>query len=202
VKSKLPVSFFSGITAIIVYLIFTLIAFLIYPGEYSPVSNWLSDLGNPQVNPSGSIFYNIGCIITGLVLIVFYIELSCWNTGDKKMRILLVIAQVTGVLSSISLILSAIFPLGETALIHAFWSKMIFVFLGFFLTFSATSLLKHSSFIRWFAYYAFLTALVNFVYGAFLYSVFVLEWISLEMFMIYAFMLAYNSRLLLKSNHL
>jgi hypothetical membrane protein len=170
-----------------------------YPGEYSPISNWLSDLGNPQVNPSGSIFYNIGCIITGLVLIIFYIGLCRWNTGDKKMKILLIIAQVAGVLSSFSLILSAIFPLGETALIHSFWAKMIFVFLGFFLTFSATSLLKHSSFTRWFAYYAFLTALVNFIYGAFLHSIFVLEWISLGMFMIYVFMLAYSSRLMLKS---
>ena len=147
----------------------------------------------------GSIFYNLGCILTSLVLIVFYFGLRQWNTGDRKMKVLLTIAQATGVLASVSLILAAIFPLGAHTPIHSFWSKIVSVFLGFFLTFSATALLKHRVFIKWFAYYAFLTALVNFVYGAFLHSVFVIEWISIGMFMIYVAMVAYNSWLLSKN---
>jgi hypothetical membrane protein len=198
-KTKWPISLVAGIAAIIIYLILTLVAFLKYPDSYEPLTNWLSDLGNPQANPSGSIFYNLGCILTSLFLIVFYIGLRQWNTGDKKMKVLLTIAQVAGVLSSFSLIIAAIFPLGTHTSIHSFWSATVSVFLGFFLTFSATSLLKHRAFIKWFAYYAFLTALVNFVYGAFLHSVFFAEWVSIGMFIIYVFMVAYNSRLLLKS---
>ena len=193
-KSKWPISSVAGIAATIIYLIFTLIAFLDYPDAYGPSTNWLSDLGNPQANPSGSIFYNSGCIITSLVLIIFYIELRQWNTGDKKMKILLTIAQVAGILASCSLILAAIFPLGTHTSMHSFWSKMLSIFLGFFLTFSATAIMKHPAFARWVAYYAFVTAAVNFVYGAFLHSNFVAEWISIGMFIIYVLLIAYNSR--------
>jgi hypothetical membrane protein len=199
VKSKWPINFFTGIAAILIYLVLTLVSYLKYPGAYGPLTNWLSDLGNPQANPSGSIFYNLGCILTSLVLIVFYIGLRQWYTGDRKMKVLMMIAMAAGILSSVSLILAAIFPLGDHTSIHSFWSKMISIFLGFFLTFSATALLKNRPFIKWFAYYAFLTALVNFIYGVFLHSVFVAEWISIGMFMIYVFMIAFNSRLLKKS---
>jgi hypothetical protein len=197
-KIKWSVSFTAGITAIVIYLVFTLVAFLQYPGTYRPTTNWLSDLGNPLANPSGAVFYNLGCILTSLVLIIFYIGLRQWYVGDKKMKILLIIAQVSGVLSSFSLILAALFPLGAHSSIHSFWSAMIAVFLGFFLTFSATALLKHRAFIKWFAYYAFLAALVNFIYGAFLHSVFFAEWVSIGMFIIYVFTVTYNSRLLSK----
>jgi hypothetical protein len=183
-----------GIIAILIYLILTLVAFLQYPGAYGPITNWLSDLGNPQANPSGAFVYNLGCILTSSVLIIFYIGLRQWNTGDRKMRILLTIAQVAGILASFSLILAAIFPLGAHTSIHSFWSKMVFVFLGFFLTFSATALMKHPAFVRCIAYYAFFTALVNFVYGAILHSVFVAEWVSIGMFIIYVVMIAYNSK--------
>jgi hypothetical membrane protein len=193
-KFKWPVIPITGLTAIVIYLVFTLLAFLRFPGIYNPMINWLSDLGNPDINPSGAIFYNSGCIITSLVLVLFYIGLSKWNTGDKRMKTLLIIAQIMGVCSSISLITAAVFPLGPHTFIHSWASKLLSVFLGFFLTFSATALLKNPAFIKWFAYYGFLTALVNFIYGVLLPSVFLAEWISIGMFIIYVFLIAFNSR--------
>ena len=53
----------AGIAAVVVYLIFALVAFLKYPGAYGPLTNWLSDLGNPLDNPSGAIFYRLGCVL-------------------------------------------------------------------------------------------------------------------------------------------
>jgi len=77
---------------------------------------------------------------------------------------------------------------------------MLFVLLGFFLTFSTTSLLRHPAFARWVAYYGFLTAVFNLVNGAILTAVFsdvyVGEWISVAMFMIYVLILATNSRVI------
>jgi hypothetical membrane protein len=193
-KTNWPLSSVAGLAASVVYLIFTLIAFLFYPGQYSPQMNWLSDLGNPQANPSGAIFYNTGCIATSLLLAVFYIGLRRWNTGEKRMKILLTVAIAAGLLSSVFLILSAVFPLGPHTSLHSFWSKMVSVFLGFFLTFSATALMKNGSFTKWIAYYAFLAAAVNFVYGVFLHYVFAAEWVSIGMFIVYAILLSYNSR--------
>ncbi len=167
-----------------------------YPGAFSPLDNWLSDLGNPLANPSGAVFYNAGCIITGLELVGFYLGLGQWPAGGKKARVLLSIGQAAGIVSSFCLVLAAVFPLGAHTSLHAFWSKMLSVFMGFFLTFSATALMRHPRFMKWIAYYAYLTALVNFIYGVFLHDVFVAEWIAIGMFIIYVLLVAFNARAL------
>lgn len=195
-KLKGSIIFIAGIVAIVVYLIFSSIAFLKYPGAYGPLTNWLSDLGNPQASPSGAFFYNLGCILTSLVLIVFYIGLRQWNTGNRKMRILLITAQIIGIFSAFSLILAALFPLGPHTSTHSFWSSMLTVAIGLFLTFSATALLRHPAFRRWIAYYAFLAALVNFIYAmseATGHKFFAGEWVAIGMFIIYVFLIAFNS---------
>jgi hypothetical protein len=183
---------------VVIYLAFAVTAYLQYPGAYGPLSNWLSDLGNPIENPSGAVFYRLGCGLTAVCLLAFYAGLTRWNTGDRKMKILMVVAQIAGGLSALALILTAVFPLGTQTDMHRFWSMMLFVLLGFFLTFSATSLLRHPAFARWVAYYGFLTAAFNFVNGAILMAVlghvYVGEWISVGLFMIYVIMLAWNSR--------
>jgi len=188
----------AAIAAVVIYLAFAVTAYLRYPGAYGPLRNWLSDLGNPIENPSGAVFYRLGCGLTAVCLLAFYAGLTRWNTGDRKMKILMVVAQIAGGLSALALILTAVFPLGTQTDMHRFWSMMLFVLLGFFLTFSATSLLRHPAFARWVAYCGFLTAAFNFVNGALLMAVlgdvYVGEWISVGLFMIYVTMLAWNSR--------
>ncbi len=188
----------AGVAAVVVYLAFTITAYLYYPGGYGPLSNWLSDLGNPIDNPSGAVFYRLGCGLTAVFLLMFFAGLSGWNAGDKKMKALLLIAQVAGMFSAVALILTAVFPLGTQTDMHRLWSMMLYLLLGFFLTFSATSLLRHPAFARWVAYYGFLTAAFNFVNGAVLMAVigdvYIGEWISVGMFMFYVIMLANNSR--------
>jgi len=193
-----PVASSSGIAAALVYLVFALVAFLKYPGAYDPFTNWLSDLGNPIGNPSGAIFYRLGCTLSGLGLILFYVNLSIWNTGNRRTRVLLTIAQCAGVFSAVSLIVTGVFPLGTSTAIHSLWSMMLYISLGFFLTFSATALMKNPAFKKGFGYYAFLTAGVNFAFGAILHEIFWAEWISVGMFIVYVLMIAYNSVVLVR----
>ena len=198
-KTKGLVVLFAGITAVTVYIAFTLVAFLQYPDAYGPLTNWLSDLGNPQASPSGALFYNLGCILTSVVLFIFFASIGKWNNGNKKMRMLLTIAQIMGIFSACSLILAALFPLGPHTSTHSFWSSMLTVGIGFFLTFSATAFLRHPAFMRWIAYYAFLAALVNFIYAlseAIGYKFFIGEWVAIGMFIVYLFLIANNSRVL------
>jgi hypothetical protein len=174
----------TGFLATAVYLICSTVAFFYYPLAYSPFANWLSDLGNPIINPSGAFFYNLGVILTGLFLIFFCLGLEIWNTGDKKRTIQLRIAQVTGIIAFLSLIVSAFFPLGAQTLIHSISGKAHIFFVGFFLTFSAIILLRQPSTPKWLAYFGFLTAFINFIYGVFLYSVFLAEWVAIGFFII------------------
>lgn len=183
----------AGIAACGIYLGFALVAFLNFPGEYGPLANWLSDLGNPNMNPGGSGFYNLGCIFAGIALLVFFIGLGSWNTGEHKMKILLAIAQISGVFSALSLLITATFPLGLYTSIHSIASMLLYISLGFVLTFSASALLKNRSFTRVFCYWGFLTAIVNFTCGTFFTEVYAGEWISLGMFIIYVFMISISS---------
>jgi hypothetical protein len=195
-----PIISSAGITAVVVYLIFALVAFLKYPGAYGPLTNWLSDLGNPLANPSGAIFYRLGCMLSGAALVLFYLKLGIWNPGSKKTRVLLTVAQCTGVFSAVCLIITGIFPLGTSTEIHSLWSMMLYISLGFFLTFSATALMKNPAFKKGLGYYAFLTAAVNFVFGAILHEIFWAEWISVGMFIAYVLMIAYNSIVLVRAS--
>ena len=136
----------AGIAAVVVYLIFALVAFLKYPGAYGPLTNWLSDLGNPLDNPSGAIFYRLGCVLSGAALILFYLRLGIWNPGSKKTRVILNVAQCMGVFSAVCLIITGILPLGTSTEIHSLRSMMLYISLGFFLTFSATALMKNPAF--------------------------------------------------------
>jgi hypothetical protein len=190
----------AGIAAVTVYLTFALVAFLRYPGPYGPLTNWLSDLGNPLENPSGAILYRLGCVLSGLALALFYLKLGIWNTGSKKTRVLLTVAQYTGVFSAVCLMVTGIFPLGTSTGIHSLWSMMLYISLGFFLTFSATALMRNPAFKKGLGYYAFLTAAVNFVFGAILHEVFWAEWISVGMFIAYVLMIAHNSMLLARAS--
>ncbi len=73
-------------------------------------------------------------------------------------------------------------------------AKVHVIFLGFFMTFSATVLLRRSVSVRWPAYLGFLSAAVNFVYGALLHSVFAAEWVSIGMFVAYLLIVALTYR--------
>lgn len=183
----------TGFAATAVYLICAAVAYFNYPLAYSPLTNWLSDLGNPMINPAGSISYNLGCVITGLCLVVFSLELGILDDRDTKRRNLWAIAKVAGVISSLALIVSALFPLGAQTLIHEISGKAHIIFAGFFLTFSATVLLKPPYGLKWLAYFGFLAALINFIYGAFLHSVFIAEWAAIGMFILYVLMISGNS---------
>ncbi len=183
----------TGFMATAIYLICAMVAFFDYPLSYSPLANWLSDLGNPIINPTGAFSYNLGCILTGLCLTFFSLGLEIWDNGDKKRRTLLKIAQGSGTLSSLALIVSAFFPLGAQTLIHSISGKGHIFFAGFFLTFSATVLLKHPDLPKWLAYFGFFAALINFIYGAFLHSVFIAEWAAIGLFILYVLMISVNS---------
>jgi hypothetical protein len=190
----------AGIAAAVVYLVFALVAFFKYPGPYGPFTNWLSDLGNPLSSPAGAIFYRLGCTLSGIALVVFYVKLSIWNTGSRRTQVLLTIAQCAGVFSAISLIVTAIFPLGTSTAVHSLWSMMLYISLGFFLTFSATALMRSPGFKKGFGYYAFLTAGINLAFGAILHEIFWAEWISVSMFIAYVLMIAYNSMVLARAS--
>ena len=76
--SKWPISCTAGIAEIILYCAFTFTSWALYPTPYNPIDNWLSDPGNSTGNPSGAIFYNASCVLTGIALFPFFGSLYKW----------------------------------------------------------------------------------------------------------------------------
>ena len=79
------ISSISGLIAFIIFTVFILTSFTLYPTHYNPLYDWLSNLGNINLNPMGAFFFNWGCIISGLILIPFFFGLYSWKP-QKKLR--------------------------------------------------------------------------------------------------------------------
>jgi hypothetical membrane protein len=183
------ISSIAGILAVVCYLVFTIIAYSQYPFPYSPTSNWLSDLGNPNLNPQGAIFYNIGIISTACLLVLFFLGLSVWKIEDKRVQIIMLrLAQGFGILGAFCMLMSAIFPINLFK-IHSFWSTSLYIFLSTSFIFSAAMLRYHQRVHKWLLILGVSTAMMVILTSIFP-NAYVLEWITLFLFLGYVVLLS------------
>jgi hypothetical protein len=92
----------AGVLVILFYCAFTLTSIAFFPRPVSPLNDWLSDLGNSSYNPQGAIFYNVGCVLTGLALFPFFAGFYCWYTDEKWRKSLMMITQAVGFIAVFS----------------------------------------------------------------------------------------------------
>jgi hypothetical membrane protein len=181
----------AGVAGALAYLLLALAAFVFYPQDFDPVRNWLSDLGNSLVNPTGAIFYNSGCIIAGLLLGVLYVRLGQWRNGDKVLGRLLTVGQMSGLISSLALILSALFNIGQNPRLHGRFSMVFTIGLTWFLCFTNTALLRHARFWKALGIFGFAVAATGLAYGVFINQP-VAEWVTVALFIVYVIILVAN----------
>lgn len=149
---KSCISCISGLIILILFILFTFTAVMLFPGAYTPINNWLSDLGNSGYSPVGSIFFNAGCIITGLMLFPFFIGLRKWYTAGKMQENSLKIGQSIGLFSAFSLIMIGVFS-ENYGVIHWIWSATFFISLFLVLIITNVSLFFNQIYKKWiFAY--------------------------------------------------
>jgi hypothetical membrane protein len=187
---KWPISCIAGILVIIFYCAFTFTSWALYPISYNPVDNWLSDLGNSSSNPNGAIFFNAGCVLTGIALFPFFIGLYKWYTEEKWRKISLIITQTLGSLAAFSLMMIGVFSqdYGE---MHHLWSAVFFVLNLVVLILAGVSLFTHPKYIRQIAYYGFTVAIINLIFVS-VYNIPLLEWLTVFTALGYVGLLAYN----------
>ena len=182
-----------GIPAVASYIILTFIAYLHYDTAYSPLTNALSQLGDPLLNPSGGIFYNAGGIMLGMLLIPFYLSMSGWNTGERSQTILTTGAQIAGILSSFGLISSCIFPAGTHTPIHVASVSIAWITSLFFWIFSGFSMLKNPARIRWLPYFGYLPLTAIIILTFVLKETYMVEWVSVFLLLVYIVLLSFSS---------
>lgn len=184
------ISSIAGVVVIILYCTFTFISLALYPSVYSPTANWLSDLGSSSKNPNGAIYYNWGCILTGLALFPFFIGLYKWYTKENWRNASLVATQVIGCLAAFSLIMIGVFS-EDSGWAHSLWSSVFFILNLLVLVMLGASLFTHSSYIRPIAYYGFIVAIINLLF-VILNDTPILEWFTVFSALGYVGLLSYN----------
>lgn len=149
-----------GMLAFVVFTIFTLTSVALYPTHYSPLYEWLSNLGNVNFNPIGAAFFNWGCIITAIILMPFFAGLYRWNPVKKWAKVLLILGIILGIFASISLIGVGVFP--ETNLqMHILAASGVFGSLFIIIILLSIALFKHEKFMPIVAYWGIIAVLIT-----------------------------------------
>lgn len=196
INPNYKLSSISGILIIALFCIFTFTALALFPSYYNPVNNWLSDLGNSHYNPLGSIFFNTGCILTGLLLFPFFAGLKSWYTSRKLQKNLLKIGQLAGFIASFALIMIGIFS-EDYGFIHWQWSALFFITLLFVLIITNVSLKLNPLYKNWIFIYGIIAILID-LFFIMLYlfpnniSKPLFEWLSVFASLVWVGMLVYN----------
>ena len=188
---KWPILALAGILAIGFYCAFTFTSIALFPGPFSPVTNWLSDLGNSSFSPKGAVFYNVGCVLTGLALFPFFAGFYKWYTNEKWRKLLITITQVVGFISAFALVMIGVFSEDFMAQ-HVFWSGVFFAFNLMVLILANASLMTHRKFMKPIGYYGLVVAVINLLFVAFS-STPVLEWFTVFTALGYVGLLSYNT---------
>ena len=157
---KWPLACLSGVLVIVFYCVFTFTAWALYPSPYSPLTHYLSRLGDWAKSPIGAFLYNAGCVLTGATLIPFFIGLRTWYGEQRWRAVLLVAGQGLGVSSAVALMLIGIFSedFGQP---HKVASAVFFVLLFLVLIVLNVGLMTHHGFLKLIAVYAFVIDAVS-----------------------------------------
>ena len=189
--SKPPVLSIAGVLVIVFYCAFTLTSIALFPRPITPVTDWLSDLGNSSYNPRGAVFYNVGCVLTGLALFPFFAGFYYWYTDERRRKSLIVVTQAVGFVAAFALMMIGVFS-EDYGAIHHLWSVTFFVFNLMVLILANISLMTHHRFIRPIGYYGLGVAVINLLFVGLAYTS-MLEWFTVFTALGYVAFLSYNT---------
>jgi hypothetical membrane protein len=191
----MPLTSVGGFLVIVIFLICTLASSMLYSVSYSPLNNWLSDLGNSKYNPKGHIFFEIGCILCGIAIILAVLGLVKWKTNSLKQNKLILQSQYCGGLMATALIMVGIFS-EDYGIVHYIFASVFFVSLLIFMIILNSALKNHTSYIKLIWYYSIVSILTDFV---FMFTriiglhITILEWLAVFSGLIWIGLIGYNT---------
>lgn len=187
-KKYNPLLKYAGAAAAAVYVIFTFVSHL-FNTAINPLVNWLSDYGNPNLNPSGALFYNLGCILTASLLVLFYTGISQWyrrGAAPRKFMFSYLFARISGYVASACLIVASVFPLGTNTGVHSFFAKYNMIGIDCFMGFMAVAFFMHPTGKKGLAMLGIAAAAFNIITTNAFTDLYIAEWIYFALFIIYA----------------
>ncbi|MBM3292141.1 DUF998 domain-containing protein [Candidatus Bathyarchaeota archaeon] len=192
----IPISCIAGVCIALFYIVFTAISIVYYPKASSPFTTYLSDYGNMKVSPTGSFYYNVGCIITGLSVLPFYIGLIDWYS-NKSSKYLLMLGQLLGIASGVALSFIGVYP-EDFPSQHRFWSSTFFGLNFFAMLTVNTALYLSGNFSKRVAVYGYIIQFITLISFILQGGSAIVEWFTVFSSIGYALLLSletwYNSQ--------
>lgn len=182
IPKRIPISVVSGLSSFIVYWTFILFSFALYPGVFNPFNQMMSDLGSFSQNPTGALFFSVGCILTGIAFFPFFIGLYEWYIGGLRNKILTILTQISGIFCAICIIMIGLVSI-DNFYAHTFWAVNFFTASAFTTLFPSIALYKYK-FTRNTAKFGFFASAVNLAFRFFL-LVPIFEWLTIILSFIY-----------------
>lgn len=185
---------YAGVASIAVYVVFTFVSHLFAP-SISPLADWLSDYGNPLLNPGGALFYNMGCIIVAVLLAVFYLGLARWyrqRKAARKYAVCYICAQVSGIASSVFLVLASLVTLGVNDSLHGTFGMLHMIGLDCFMAFIAIAVFMSPKVNKAIGILGYLIVAFNIVTTNAFTDLYFAEWIYFALFMAYILLITLN----------
>lgn len=187
-----PTTYFAGILIPLGYVVFSLLALSNFSGDFSPLSNWLSDLGSQDLNPAGWWYYNAGIILTGVLLQFFFWGLTVWKLrGNRKQNLMVMFSCIAGSLGGLSMILSAVYPIDKIE-IHSFFSAALYILIGSAFVFISVVFLYLPKFPRWMSVLGFIIALLDLLWSVFL-NTYLMEFFVVGCFLLFCLLLGLHT---------
>ena len=152
------------ITIIIpIFTILVLISIILFGSTFSFVEHHMSTLGTQGRNPAGFLFFDIACIITGVLLFPFFYGTKEWKTDSKIFNFFLYIFIGIGFIASFGIIMQAIFR-GDFKPWHLIFSAVHWIANFFFLAIAPIPLLKNKKYYRSITIICVIATIFNFIY--------------------------------------
>ena len=141
----------AALAAVSLYLVAAVTARFFYPASFDPLANWLSDLGNNDLNPAGALFYRLGGILGGAGLLVFFLTLDGRSWGERRaVRALSILVRAFGSMASASFIMTGFFS-EDMMPMHSWFSIANFAAFGTAIALTGLAKLFGAALPRWLA---------------------------------------------------
>jgi hypothetical protein len=190
-REKYPVTTIAGLVSIAVCISLAGAAYLLYPWAFSPMTNWISDLGNTWLNPRGSMLFRADMVAVGIGLSVFFLGLRALTHGQSLLtRVLIVLAQLSGFVASLALAMTGVFSENQASA-HALWATVLFVALAVTVMMLGWGVLSHPGVPTWigcFALAAFAVDIVSIVARSYW-----LEWVAVPLLLVIVAQVSYGT---------
>ncbi len=180
------------ITIIIpIFTILVIISIYLFGPSFSFVDHHMSTLGTQSANPNGYLFFDIACIITGILLYPFFYGLKHWATEDKVLNYILYLIIGIGFIASFGIIMQAIFR-GDFGYLHFIFSAVHWVADFVFLAIAPIPLLRHRKFYRRNIIVCIIATVFNFIYVISIGAYPWIEWITAVLSLVFAVLIGVN----------